>query len=144
MRIKLGLSHWGENIGWGCPRTGCWVSTREHNERFHDLDSSSQYYCGSQNNAIRHITHVVGFAGGGTWRIRTRGRARNRREDIIKMDLKILRLEGVYQERHKCQAFVETVRTFRIHKMRGTLDNTPSNFTGHGGNIHQGHFAAVS
>ena len=83
------------------------------------------YYCGGQRNAMRHITHVVGFAAG-TWRIGTRGRARNRREVIIKMDLKILRLKVVYYERHKYQAFVDKVRTFGLHKMRGTLDNIPS------------------
>jgi len=25
MGVKLGLSHYGETIGWGCCRTGCWV-----------------------------------------------------------------------------------------------------------------------
>jgi hypothetical protein len=24
MGVKLGLSHWGTNIGWGCSRIGCW------------------------------------------------------------------------------------------------------------------------
>jgi hypothetical protein len=22
--VKLGLSHWGRNAGWGCLRKGCW------------------------------------------------------------------------------------------------------------------------
>jgi hypothetical protein len=24
MGVKLGLSHWGRNMGWGCSRIGCW------------------------------------------------------------------------------------------------------------------------
>jgi len=24
MGVKLGLSHRRKNIGWGCPRMGCW------------------------------------------------------------------------------------------------------------------------
>jgi hypothetical protein len=60
------------------------------------------------------------------------------------MNLKVLDWEGVDQDRHKWQAFVDTVRTFGLHKMRGTLDNAPSNFTGQERNIHYKYLAAVT
>jgi len=24
MGVRVGLSHWGRNVGWRCSRTGCW------------------------------------------------------------------------------------------------------------------------
>ena len=74
--------------------------------------------CTSRQILLWCSEHVVGFVGR-TWRRGTGGRARNRREDNIKIDLKVLRCKGVDQDRHKWQAFVDTLRTFGLHKMRG-------------------------
>jgi len=30
MGVKLGLSHWGRNIGWGCSRIDCWVNGKRN------------------------------------------------------------------------------------------------------------------
>jgi hypothetical protein len=60
------------------------------------------------------------------------------------MNLNELRWEGVDQDRHKWQAFMDTVRTFGLHKMRGHSRQPPRNFTGPVRNVHYRHLAAVT
>ena len=135
MCVKLGRSHWGRNVGWGCLRTGYWGEYLGLRETGENYTIRSSMICTPhpivfgviKSRRMRWVWHVArmgeeerriqGF-GGETWK-RTLGRPRRRWVDNIKIDLQEVGYGGMdwfelAQDRDRWQALVNAVMNLRV------------------------------
>jgi len=136
MGVKLGQSHWGKNVGWGCLRRifrlkrdeVIWEWRKLHNEEPNDLYCSSNIVRVIKLKRMRWAGHVArkggeercirGF-GRETWGKRPLGRPRRRWEENIKVGLQESECEGMdwielAQNRDRWWALTNAVMNLRV------------------------------
>jgi hypothetical protein len=99
-----------------------------HNDELHDLYSSPNIFRVIKSRKMRGVGHVARMGEGrGVYRVsvgrpeckRPLGRPRRRWEDIIKMDLREIRIDGanwnqLAQDKVRWRAFVNTAMNIRV------------------------------